>query len=262
MLGRGTRNWSLRQRLREDWRSARDLGPLAPLAFRRARRARDYREAFEAEAPLVSICIATYNRAPLLVGRSIPSALAQSYPNVEVIVVGDHCTDDTERLVGAIRDPRLRFENLPRRGNYPDAPDLRWMVGGGAAMNRGIELARGDFVTHLDDDDEHMPERVEKLLRLAQEARADVVYHPFDFETPDGEWHVNPAEGFHCGRVTTSSIFYHRWLRAIPWDLKAAYYREPGDWNRLRKLRFLGARVARHPDVLLKHYRERNQKSA
>jgi len=63
-------------------------------------------------------------------------------------------------------------------------------------------------------------------------------------------------------RVTSSSIFYHNWFRHLGWDPLAYRYREPGDWNRLRKFAFLGARSLRHPAVLLSHYRERNQKTS
>ena len=69
------------------------------------------------------------------------------------------------------------------------------------------------------------------------------------------------AECFRKNQVTTSSVFYHAWLKRIPWDPKAYQYREPGDWNRFRKFRFLGARVVRHPECLLKHHRERNNAS-
>jgi hypothetical protein len=48
-------------------------------------------------------------------------------------------------------------------------------------------------------------------------------------------------------------------LRQIGWDPLAYRYGEPGDWNRFRKLKYLGARAERHDGALLKHYRERNQ---
>lgn len=58
------------------------------------------------------------------------------------------------------------------------------------------------------------------------------------------------------GQVTTSSIFYHSWFRQIPWDIQAYRHREPGDWNRLRKMAYLGVKAGRFPDPLLWHYKE------
>lgn len=250
----------IRTRIREEWRSLRDPGLGARSAFLRERKGAAYQAAFDEPEPLVTVCIATFNRGLLLTQRSIPSILAQTYRNIELIVVGDGCTDDTEERVAAIGDPRLRFENLAERGRYPDDPIHRWMVAGTAAMNRALSLARGTFVTHLDDDDEHDAARVEKLLAALRGERADLVYHPFRYEMPDGTWRTNAAEGLRLGKVTTSSIFYHRRLARIPWDVEAWRYGEPGDWNRLRKIRFLGVRAVRHPDTLLTHYRERTQK--
>lgn len=227
--------------------------------FQALRQTADYRAVFEKERPLVSILIATYNRGELLRDRAIRSALSQTYPNVEVIVVGDCCTDDTARIVATVNDPRLHFINLPERGRYPAEPHLRWMVAGTTPTNHALTLARGDFITHLDDDDEHAIDRVEKLLDHVRATHADLVFHPFEYELPEGGWEINSAERFALSRVTTSSIFYHAYLATIPWDLRAYRFREPGDWNRLRKIGFLGAHIERHPEPLLKHYRERNQ---
>jgi glycosyltransferase involved in cell wall biosynthesis len=254
--------WKAREWVLAPIWSLEDVGLGGRIAFRRERATVDYQAVFEKSSPLVSICIATYNRAELLTVRSIPSALNQSYRNIEVVVVGDCCTDDTEERVQRISDPRLRFVNLAERGQYPENKLHRWMVGGTKALNHALSLARGDFITHLDDDDEHMSDRVEKLLGLARAERADLVYHPFEYQTPNYEWRVNDAVALKRGQVTTSSMFYHRHFRRIGWDIEAWKRPEPGDWNRLRKIRALGARTVRHPEVLLKHYREESQRTA
>lgn len=235
----------------------RDLGVGARAEFRRQRETPEYQAVFDKAEPLVSICIATYNRAALLRERSLESCLNQTYRNLEIIVVGDACTDETAEVMAAVSDPRVRFVNLERRGQYPENPKLRWMVAGTAPVNHALSLAQGDFITHLDDDDEHAPERVEVLLQALRQARADLVYHPFRFETAVDTWRVNRARSFRYVSATTSSIFYHRHFASVTWDPHAYRYREPGDWNRLRKIRYLGARIIRSPRVLLSHYRER-----
>lgn len=120
-------------------------------------------------------------------------------------------------------------------------------------------MAQGDFITHLDHDDEHTPDRVEKLVGCMQETRADLIYHPYMAERPDGEWVRNEAIHFLRGWVTTSSVFYHRRFREFGADPRCYRYDEPGDWNRFRKFRYLGARTYRHPDAMLFHYKEQSQ---
>jgi glycosyltransferase involved in cell wall biosynthesis len=185
--------------------------------------------------------------------------LNQDYRNLEIVVVGDHCTDETENLVKKIKDSRLRFHNLEQRGRYPDDQALRWMVAGTIPINASMNMATGDFITHLDDDDEQTPDRISKLVQFAKEKKADFVWHPFWFQLPSGKWKLNPADAFRHAAVTTSSSFYHRWFTRIPWDINAYRYNEPGDWNRFRKIKYLGAKTVRFPEPLLKHYREQNQ---
>jgi glycosyltransferase involved in cell wall biosynthesis len=227
--------------------------------FHADRSSSGYLSAYQKQEPLVSYCIATYNRGRLLAERSLRSILNQHYSNLDVIVVGDCCTDDTETRVRNLADDRIRFVNLPERGKYPDDPQWRWMVAGTVPMNLALTLARGDFITHLDDDDEHSPDRVAKLISFIRESKAEFVWHPFWRENPDGKWELKPCHGFRRHEVTTSSIFYHRWLAQVPWDINAYRYREPGDWNRMRKFKYLGVRAARYPDPFLRHYMERNQ---
>lgn len=218
----------------------------------------DYAAGYAAPAPLVTVCIATYNRAELLTERSIPSILNQEYKNLEILVVGDCCTDDTEARVAKIRDSRLHFVNLPERGRYPSDPLERWMVAGSAAMNEGLRRASGNFITHLDDDDEHLPERLVKLVDRLKSTSADLVWHPFWTERPSG-WELVEAPAFARKGVTTGSTLYHRWFARIPWDLLAYRLAEGGDWNRLRKFRYVGAKLVREDAALLRHFREKAQ---
>ncbi len=71
---------------------------------------------------------------------------------------------------------------------------------------------------------------------------------------------VVPADELVRGQATTSSIFYHHWLGRYPWDIDAHLLLEPGDWNRMRKFKYLGVTVERYPEPLLRHFRERHQR--
>jgi glycosyltransferase involved in cell wall biosynthesis len=263
------KGWKLRTRSRkeveklrreiDDLKSRLDLGTDLFDDYCRDRVSGAYLAHFTRQRPLVTVCVATYNRAELLVERCLKSILGQTYSNLEVIVVGDCCTDDTELRVAAIHDSRLRFRNLEERGRYPAEKELRWMVAGTTPLNLGLEMATGDFITHLDDDDAYQPERIEKLTEFIQRHQADIVWHPFWAESKRDRWEYRDCPLFRMGNLTTSSIFYHAWFKRIPWDVNAYRYREPGDWNRIRKFRYLGAKAVRFPEPLLRHYKEMGQ---
>lgn len=128
------------------------------------------------QEPLVSVCIPTYNRGPLLVERAVASVLAQTYKNLELIIVGDHCTDNTEELLSRINDSRIRFYNLPSRDrNYRQTVENHWFVGGAIPANKAMELARGQWIARVDDDDTWTPDHIEKLLRFAQQGNYEFV---------------------------------------------------------------------------------------
>lgn len=100
-------------------------------------------------APLVSIVIPCFN-AERYVAEAVESALAQTHPRTEVIVVDDGSTDATT-------DVLRRFAGRVRRERQANA-------GPAAARNRGLALARGEFVQFLDADDLLLPTKVEACL--------------------------------------------------------------------------------------------------
>lgn len=133
----------------------------------RLRHAHEYQD--PNQTPLVSVCVPTYNRGPLLIERAVASVLSQTYSNLELMIVGDHCTDDTQEMLAEIKDPRLRFYNLPSRSRkYRQTVENHWFVGGATPANKAMELARGQWIARVDDDDTWSPDHIEKLLRFAQ----------------------------------------------------------------------------------------------
>lgn len=209
--------------------------------------------------PLVSVIVVTYDRAKLLTERCIPSILGQTYSKLELIVVGDGCTDKTEELLSEIKDPRLKFFNMSERGKYPTDNNRRWMVAGTYAVNKAFSMVTGDYLTHLDDDDEYVPERLELLVKFAVENQCDFVWHPFWWEQQDGTWTINEASEIAHAQVTNASVFYRSWFKKIESNINAYRLMEPGDWNRFRRIKYIGAVSMRYPLPLLRHYKERNQ---
>lgn len=102
----------------------------------------------------ISVVIPTYNRAHLLV-RAVESALAQTCPPDEIIVVDDGSTDDTAAVMGAFIDAKPRH-----------SPEILYFIqqrkGPSAARNRGIAEARGEWIAFLDSDDIWHPEKLER----------------------------------------------------------------------------------------------------
>jgi glycosyltransferase involved in cell wall biosynthesis len=192
-----------------------------------------------APRPLISIVIATWNRAGLLAGRTLPSVLKQTYTNWEAVVVGDACTDDTAQRLEALGDARIRFHNLRERGAYPEDPMQRWMVAGSAPMNRALELARGEWLAYLDDDDLLMENHLESLLGFAGENDAEFVFGAGDFQRSPTEWlHIGRMPPL-PGNVMHSSILYRAYLRFLKYDLEAwkdAIGADAHLWGRMHRL--------------------------
>jgi Glycosyltransferases involved in cell wall biogenesis len=108
--------------------------------------------------PVVSVIISAYNVADYI-GAAIESALAQTYPNVEVIVVDDGSTDGTGDAIDRYRSQIV----VVSQEN----------AGVCAARNAGIRAATGNLLAVLDGDDLWLPERLERLVALL-EARPDL----------------------------------------------------------------------------------------
>ena len=81
---------------------------------------------------------------------AISSVLAQTMPDFELLVVGDGCTDDSEQVVGAVADTRVRWINLPANFGHQAGPN-----------NRGLAEARGEFIAYLGHDDLWLPHHLQ-----------------------------------------------------------------------------------------------------
>src|SRR5450432_2665306 len=114
--------------------------------------------------PLVSVIVATYNWSSVL-RYAITSAQRQTVGNFELLVIGDGCTDDSAHVVESFHDPRFRWENLPHNSGHQTA-----------ANNKGLELARGKWISYLGHDDLWMPNHLELLLREVEQAEGDVAF--------------------------------------------------------------------------------------
>ncbi len=127
-----------------------------------------------APSPRVTVIIPTYNWSSVL-PYSIGSVLRQSFTDFELLVIGDGCTDDSEQVVTAIIDPRLRWINLSLNDGHQSAPN-----------NEGLLQARGSIIAYLGHDDLWLPHHLDVLV-AALDAGADVAYSIVHMIGPEGE---------------------------------------------------------------------------
>jgi glycosyltransferase involved in cell wall biosynthesis len=105
--------------------------------------------------PKVSVVIPTYNRA-VNVQNGIKSVLAQTFSDLEVVVVDDGSSDGTEQTLRNIFGDRIRYYFQPNQG-------------ASAARNRGVAEARGEWIAFLDSDDFWEREKLEWQFRALEQ---------------------------------------------------------------------------------------------
>lgn len=110
---------------------------------------------------LVSVYIPTKNRLDSL-KNAINSVLNQTYKNIELIIVDDASNDNTWRFLQSIKNDKVKI--------------FRNEISKGASFCRNLAIlrAKGKFITGLDDDDEFLPTRIEKLYKAYNEKYAFV----------------------------------------------------------------------------------------
>ena len=111
---------------------------------------------------LISVIIPTYNRGKTI-RRAIESVLAQSYHQLELIVVDDGSTDGTDQQINEIQDKRFKYIKLTSN------------LGACHARNVGIEEATGFYIAFQDSDDFWHPDKLEKQVNVMNQTGADVV---------------------------------------------------------------------------------------
>ena len=116
------------------------------------------------DQPLVSIIINNYNYGHFL-SAAIDSALSQTYPHNEVIVVDDGSTDNSQAVIASYNNRVL--------------PVLKENGGQASAFNAGFAASQGDIICFLDSDDVFLPEKVAEVVNTLKDYRENVwCFHP------------------------------------------------------------------------------------
>lgn len=166
--------------------------------------------------PLVSVITPTFRRRRVLLERCIPSVAAQTYPAVEHVVVSDGGDPDLRRLFAG-SGAQVRYGESEHGGHW-----------GHLARLKGIEMARGDLIAWLDDDDAYRPDHVAILAAaLEQNPEAGFAYSRMLIGAQDANaqrYRDDPeaccgTEVYEPGQVLSSMIFHRRRvLDVATWD--------------------------------------------
>jgi len=136
----------------------------------------------------VSIIIPAFN-AEKTIRATILSVLSQTYKNIELIVINDGSQDNTIAITSQIWDPRLQifsFEN----------------AGANIARNRGLSMAKGEYVSFIDADDLWSPRKIEcQVMALQQSVDADVAYSWTDYIDQSGNFICSGIQSKFSGNV-------------------------------------------------------------
>lgn len=193
--------------------------------------------------PLVSIVTVTYNAA-LHLRQALDSILHQTYPNVELIVVDGGSTDATLDIIRGKEDKIDYWVSEPDGGIYH-------------AMNKGLAMARGQWVGFKNADDWYTPDAVEQLIACASRQEADVWYGNTYSVISEAPIAVAP---FYTNHRTLGSLpgIDHRSSfvktalhKQIPFDLQ---YRLAADLDVYWRLKMNGA-VFAHTQVFMAYKR-------
>ena len=137
--------------------------------------------------PLVSILIPCHN-AERWLARAIRSALDQTYPHIEVVVVDDGSTDGSLEVIKGF-EGRIRWETGPNRG-------------ANAARNRLLELSRGEWLQYLDADDWLLPTKIAvQIAAVAGDEAYGFVASPTPFDNGEVKG-ITPTEDGWIGLLT------------------------------------------------------------
>ncbi|OGD22003.1 MAG: hypothetical protein A2W03_07050 [Candidatus Aminicenantes bacterium RBG_16_63_16] len=202
--------------------------------------------------PSVTVIIPTYNSCGTL-KLTLETVRRQSFQDYEAWVVGDGCTDDSERAVASLGDSRFQWLNLPENSGTPSRP-----------RNEGLSRAKGRYIAYLGHDDLWFPWHLEGLAGYIEDSGCDFVYSLGAAMAPEGAvgfFSLPESLGIRHGGCSPSNWLHRRALvDAIgPWSLKTRVFDDleflERVWKKKAKTGFHREfSVLKFPSVLWKMY--------
>jgi hypothetical protein len=201
--------------------------------------------------PLVSVVMPSYNTAESFLRRAIESVLSQTYQNLELIVVDDASTAGDSDIVRSYEDSRIVL--LRNDENRHVA----------ATVNRGMEIARGQYIARMDSDDVCLPRRIEKQVAyLMRHPDIDIVCAQARlFGARSGAFAPRVTKAarmrtelfFNCGVVHPTVMFRADFIRKHNLRYEEGLnYRAAEDYEMWTRCADLG-NMAEYPHILLNY---------
>lgn len=194
------------------------------------------------KGPFVSVITPTWLRHDLLLDRCIPSVAGQTYPWLEHVVVSDGPDDVLyarirEHIAGNLYGQVLRYAELPTHDN-----GARW---GHFARLAGLDLARGDLIAYLDDDNAYRPDHIDAMVKaLARHPDAGFAYPQIRMHVNGNEYVIGTDPPAY-GQIDTSGIVHRRellevatWQPSLPsidWDLVHRWMLGGAKWTHVQR---------------------------
>ncbi len=145
-------------------------------------------------APLISVVIPAYNHERF-VGEAIESVLNQSFSDLELIVVDDGSTDRTAEVVKGYGDPRLHYYFQENQDAFN-------------TINRGLSLAKGQYISILNSDDVYELARIETLLSILEDNNCVCAFSDVIPISDDGERYTDPDFGWNQWHAKNRTFYF------------------------------------------------------
>jgi glycosyltransferase involved in cell wall biosynthesis len=175
---------------------------------------------------LVTVIIPTYNRANLL-ARAMHSVFKQSYRPIEMIIVDDGSTDQTETRLTPFRqqsesDPEFQFRYFRQENR-----------GSQFARNRGLKMAQGKYVRFLDSDDWLFPDSTQFQVEMLEKTGAEVCYGDWDERATDDTRHLNREGTFSAGPMPDpiEALLGDKWCPSFCYLVRREVVVNAGGWD-------------------------------
>lgn len=175
--------------------------------------------------PLISVVMPSYNHAAFI-GRAVASVLAQTYGNLELIVVDNNSSDGTDEALAEIKDPRLKIVKFSNGGIIA------------SSRNLGIKRAAGEYVAFIDSDDIWLPGKLETQIRaFGREPEAGLAYCRFrtitgGVESPE----VFPRPGRCYDGDVFGPLYLHTFIACSGVMVKRAALDSAGGFSEAREM--------------------------
>ena len=150
------------------------------------------------DQPLVSVICLCYNQGRFI-EEAIQSVLNQTYPNIQLIIVDDASQDNSAEIIQRVKEKYLSVETLLLKQN----------IGNCKAFNKGLRVAKGEFIIDLAADDILLPKRIEVGVRalLVAGPTYGVHFSDADWISEKGEFLYRQSDRFPHQTIPTGNIY-------------------------------------------------------